>query len=110
MRPEAFHPLARLLHWLMALLILAMLFIGVSMVVDLSPRHTVLLSLHKATGLALLLLVVLRIAVRLGVPHPPLPHDLPAPQRWAAAASHVLLYGLMLGMPLLGWAMLSAGG
>ncbi|MFP3681716.1 cytochrome b, partial [Pseudomonas sp. SIMBA_041] len=31
MKPEAFHPLARLLHWLMAVLIVAMLFIGVSM-------------------------------------------------------------------------------
>lgn len=50
MRPEAFHPFARLLHWLMAVLILAMLFIGVSMVADLSPRHPVLISLHKATG------------------------------------------------------------
>ncbi|MDD2135772.1 MULTISPECIES: cytochrome b [Pseudomonas] len=109
MRPEAFHPFARLLHWLMAVLILAMLFIGVSMVADLSPRHPVLISLHKATGLALLVLVVLRIAVRLAVPHPPLPPALPTLQRWAAGASHLLLYALMLAMPLLGWAMLSAG-
>lgn len=109
MRPEAFHPFARLLHWLMAVLILAMLFIGVSMVADLSPRHAVLISLHKATGLALLVLVVLRIAVRLAVPHPPLPPALPTLQRWAAGASHLLLYALMLAMPLLGWAMLSAG-
>ena len=109
MKPEAFHPFARLLHWLMAVLILAMLFIGVSMVADLSLRHPVLISLHKATGLALLVLVVLRIAVRLTLPHPPLPNDLPKLQRWAAGASHLLLYGLMLAMPLLGWAMLSAG-
>lgn len=110
MKPEAFHPLVRLLHWLMAVLIVAMLFIGVSMVSDLSLRHPVLLSLHKATGLALLVLVVLRIGLRLALPHPPLPHDLPPLQRFAAGASHVLLYGLMLAMPLLGWAMLSAGG
>jgi len=109
MKPEAFHPFARLLHWLMAVLILAMLFIGVSMVADLSLRHPVLIGLHKATGLALLVLVVLRIGVRLAVPHPPLPQDLPTLQRWAAGASHLLLYGLMLAMPLLGWAMLSAG-
>lgn len=109
MKPQAFHPFARLLHWLMAVLILAMLFIGVSMVADLSLRHPVLISLHKATGLALLVLVVLRIAVRLTLPHPPLPNDLPKLQRWAAGASHLLLYGLMLAMPLLGWAMLSAG-
>jgi len=109
MKPEAFHPLARALHWLMAVLILAMLFIGVTMVADLSLRHPVLISLHKATGLALLVLVVLRIGVRLAVPHPPLPADLPTVQRWAARASHLALYGLMLAMPLLGWAMLSAG-
>ena len=107
MKPQAFHPFARVLHWLMAVLILAMLFIGVSMVADLSLRHPVLISLHKATGLALLVLVVLRIAVRLTLPHPPLPNDLPKLQRWAAGASHLLLYGLMLAMPLLGWAMLS---
>lgn len=109
MKPQAFHPFARVLHWLMAVLILAMLFIGVSMVADLSLRHPVLISLHNATGLALLVLVVLRIAVRLTLPHPPLPNDLPKLQRWAAGASHLLLYGLMLAMPLLGWAMLSAG-
>lgn len=109
MKPQAFHPFARVLHWLMAVLILAMLFIGVSMVADLSLRHPVLISLHKATGLTLLVLVVLRIAVRLTLPHPPLPNDLPKLQRWAAGASHLLLYGLMLAMPLLGWAMLSAG-
>ncbi|WP_252088617.1 cytochrome b [Pseudomonas sp. MWU13-3659] len=110
MTPVAFHPLARLLHWLMAALILAMLFIGVAMVGDLSPRHPLLVELHKATGLALLTLVMLRIALRLALPHPPLPHELPRAQRLAAGASHLLLYTLMLAMPLLGWAMLSAGG
>ena len=110
MKPAAFHPLARAVHWLMAVLILGMLFIGVSMVADLSPRHPLLLGLHKATGLALLVLVLIRIGLRLTLPHPPLPADLPRLQRLAAGASHVLLYGLMLGMPLLGWAMLSAGG
>ena len=108
--PVAFHPLARLLHWLMAILILTMLFVGVSMIADLSPRHTWLLSLHKAIGLALLLLVLVRIVVRLTLPHPPIPSDLPTAQRLAAGASHLLLYGLMLAMPLIGWAMLSAGG
>ncbi|WP_327438181.1 cytochrome b [Pseudomonas donghuensis] len=110
MKPVAFHPLARVLHWLMAVLILAMLFVGVSMVSDLSPRHTWLISLHKAIGLALLLLVIVRIGVRLSLPHPPLPDDLPPLQRWAAKASHLLLYGLMLAMPVLGWGMQSAGG
>ena len=110
MKPEVFHPMARLVHWLMAILIISMLFIGVSMVSDLSPRHPLLVELHKATGLALLVLVIVRIGLRLALPHPPLPTDLPALQRVAAGASHLLLYALMLAMPLLGWAMLSAGG
>ncbi|MBV6286908.1 cytochrome b [Pseudomonas aegrilactucae] len=105
-----FHPLARLLHWLMAVLIVAMLFIGVSMVVDLSPRHTWLISLHKAIGLALLVLVVVRIITRLTFAPPPLPGDLPRLEQWAAKASHLVLYALMLAMPLIGWGMLSAGG
>lgn len=110
MKPDVFHPLARLIHWLKAVLIIAMLFIGVSMVGDLSLRHPLLIDLHKATGLALLVLVIVRLCLRLTLPHPPLPTDLPALQRFAAGASHWLLYGLMVAMPLLGWAMLSAGG
>ena len=41
---------------------------------------------------------------------PPLPADLPAPMKLAAHLSHVALYGLMIAMPLIGWAMLSAEG
>lgn len=108
--PTAFHPLHRLLHWLMAALILAQLFIGVSMIGDLSTRHSLFIQWHKATGLALLALVLLRICLRLLLAHPPIPSDLPRVQRLAAGISHWVLYALMLAMPLLGWAMLSAGG
>jgi len=101
---------ARLLHWLMAAMILAMLFIGVGMVASVSERHDWLVRVHKPLGIAILLLAVLRLAVRLRHPRPPLPADLPLLQRWAAFASHWLLYALMLALPLVGWAMLSAGG
>lgn len=101
---------ARVLHWLMAALILAMLFVGVGMVASVSARHDWLLAVHKPLGIAILLLAVLRLAVRLRHPPPPLPADLPVLQQLAAHASHWLLYALMLAMPLIGWAMLSAGG
>jgi cytochrome b561 len=101
---------ARILHWLMAALIVAMLFIGVGMVASVSARHLWLVRIHKPLGIAILVLAVLRLIVRMRRAPPLLPADLPAPQRLAAHASHVLLYGLMLGMPLVGWAMLSAGG
>lgn len=101
---------ARLLHWLMAAMIVAMLFIGVGMVASVSERHEWLVRIHKPLGIAILALVLVRLAVRLRHPPPALPPDLPAVQKLAAHASHWLLYGLMVVMPLVGWAMLSAGG
>lgn len=108
--PEHFAPLARWLHWVMAVLLLAMLFIGAGMVTSVSERHQWLIHLHKPLGIALLALAVLRVAVRLGTRQPPLPADLPKPQALAAKASHLLLYGLMVALPLIGWAMISAAG
>ncbi len=101
---------ARVLHGLMAVMILAMLFIGVGMVASVSERHEWLIRIHKPLGIAILLLAVVRLIVRLRNPPPPLPADLPALQKFAAHASHWLLYVLMLTIPLVGWAMLSAGG
>lgn len=101
---------ARALHWLMAIMILAMLFVGAGMVASVSQRHAWLLALHKPLGIAILALAVLRLALRLWRRPPPLPRELGPAQRLAAQASHWLLYALMLAMPLIGWAMLSAGG
>ncbi|MBS7458647.1 cytochrome b [Coralloluteibacterium stylophorae] len=104
-----FDAFARGLHWLMAVMILAMLFIGVGMVASVHLRPA-LIDLHRPLGIAILVLAVLRLGNRLRSPPPPLPGDLPRPQRIAAKASHWVLYTLMFAMPLLGWAMLSAGG
>jgi cytochrome b561 len=108
--PSQFVLAARVLHWLMAILIVSMLFIGVGMVASVSERHAWLLAIHKPLGIAILVLAVIRLIVRLRNPPPPLPADLPAIQKLAAYASHYLLYALMIAMPLVGWAMLSAGG
>ncbi|WP_095078911.1 cytochrome b [Pseudomonas sp. Irchel s3h17] len=108
--PNHFAPLARLLHWLMALMIIAMLFIGAGMVASVSERHAWLIHLHKPLGIAILLLVIVRLVVRFSTRQPLLSADLPTWQVLAARASHVLLYALMLTLPLLGWAMISAAG
>jgi len=101
--------LSRVLHWLMAVLILAMLFIGVAMVSSLSDYHR-LVSIHKPIGALILVLVAIRLINRLLHPPPPLPAGMPAILRFAAHASHWLLYALMVALPLVGWGMLSAGG
>lgn len=101
---------ARLLHWVMAVLLLAMLLIGAGMVSTVSDWHRVLEGVHRPLGALVWLLAVLRLAVRLRHPPPALPAGLQPLQRFAAHASHWILYGLMLSLPLVGWAMLSAGG
>ncbi|MFC5741889.1 cytochrome b [Dyella tabacisoli] len=106
---EHYTAFTRLLHWLMAAMILAMLFIGVGMVASISSAHEVLIAVHRPLGIAILLLVLIRLANRLAHRAPPLPSDLPLWQRLMAKASQVLLYALMLAMPLIGWSMLSAG-
>lgn len=108
--PQRFHPAIRLLHWTMALLILAMLFIGVGMVSTAGPAYASLVALHRPIGIAILFLALIRLAIRLRTGAPPLPADLPRVQQRTARGAHILLYLAMIGMPLIGWAMLSAGG
>jgi cytochrome b561 len=108
--PNSFSFLQRMLHWLMAIMVLAMLFIGVTMVSTLKPRFLTLLAIHKPLGLAILVLALLRLGVRLKRGVPPLPEDLPPIQMSAAKLSHITLYALLIAMPLIGWGMLSAGG
>ncbi len=103
-----FSPLARLLHWSMAVMILAMLFVGIGMVSTATERYRYLLAVHRPLGILILVLAVLRLTHRLVNPAPPLPASVPEVQRATAKISHIALYAFMFIMPLLGWAMLSA--
>ncbi len=94
----------------MALCILTMLFIGVHMVSTINPKYLTLFEIHKTLGIVILLLALIRLGVRLRSGAPPLPRDLPAPMKLAAHLSHYALYALMIALPLIGWAMLSAAG
>ncbi|MBX9843316.1 MAG: cytochrome b [Xanthobacteraceae bacterium] len=99
--------LSRILHWTMAAMVLAMLFIGIGMVSSVSQYHR-LVAIHKPLGILVLILVAIRLLNRLLNPPPPLPSGMPGWQRVAAHGSHVVLYALMFAVPLVGWAMLSA--
>jgi cytochrome b561 len=98
---------SRILHWTMAVMVLAMLFIGIGMVSSLSDYHW-LVSIHRPLGILILVLVAIRLVNRLINRAPPLPEGMPAWQRFAAHASHVVLYALLFALPLVGWGMLSA--
>jgi cytochrome b561 len=107
MTQQRFPLLSRILHWLMAVMIIAMLFIGIGMVADLANYHW-LIAIHKPLGIAILVLVAFRLVNRLINPAPPLPSRMPPLMRFAAYGSHALLYVLMFAVPLVGWGMLSA--
>ncbi|KAK47897.1 MULTISPECIES: cytochrome b [Caballeronia] len=105
---ERFSPLQRALHWIMAICILAMLFIGVGMVSTVKPDYLTLVSIHKPLGIAILVLALIRLAVRIARGAPPLPANMPEPMKLAAHLSHYAFYALMIALPLLGYGMLSA--
>jgi cytochrome b561 len=108
MRTGRFAAPQRVLHWLMAVCIIAMFFIGAGMVSTIAPKYLPLILAHKTLGAALLVLVLIRLALRLYYGAPPLPADLPNTMKLGAKLSHYALYGLMIVMPLLGLGMLWA--
>ena len=107
-RGPRFTLISRWLHWLMAVMVLGLLFLGIGMAASVSQRYTLLVAIHRPLGMAVLVLAAIRLVNRLLHPPPPLPDSLPPLQRAAAKGSHVVLYALMFIMPLLGWGMLSA--
>jgi cytochrome b561 len=112
------HLTRRLLHWAIALLVLAQIALGL-LFTDFDNRPTVeamfgegafdaLYDLHKSLGVTILALVVARIAAMLVWPGPPHQPPLPALIRIAAKLNHGGLYALLVLLPLLGWAGVSA--
>lgn len=106
--PTQFAFLSRILHWLMAALLVAMLFIGVSMVSSLGDYHW-LLSLHRPLGILILILAAIRLITRMLTKAPALPPSIAPSERLAIKMSELTLYTLFIALPLVGWAMLSAG-
>lgn len=106
--PAQFALQSRILHWLMAAMLLTMLFIGVAMVVSLGDYHR-LVAIHRPLGIMILILAVIRFVNRMLTTLPPFPPTMSQRERWFASMSERLLYTLMFALPLVGWGMLSAG-
>ncbi|SDL30842.1 cytochrome b [Pseudomonas indica] len=100
------------LHWLMLLLIA-----GVYACIELkgnfpkgSETRELLKQWHFMLGLAVFALVWLRLLARILGPSLRDEPATPAWQDWLAKAMHLALYGLMIGLPFVGWLILSAAG
>ncbi|MBO0864658.1 MAG: cytochrome b [Mycobacterium sp.] len=105
--PARFTLLSRLLHWSMAAMVIAQLFIGVTMVASLS-YYPLLLAIHRPLGVTILAFAVVRLLNRLTHRPPPFLTTMGHVERRIATWSEYLLYALLLSQPLVGWAMLSA--
>jgi cytochrome b561 len=102
---------ARVLHWLIAALVLTMIPIGIIMAnFSLGPTGDVLYDIHRSTGAVLMPIVLVRLIYRLSNPPPPLPADIPAIQQLAAHTTHWALYALLVLQPVVGWVATSAYG
>jgi cytochrome b561 len=114
-RPVGYSTSQKALHWIIALAVVIMIPMGLYMVkryveTNYDAITVKIYDTHKLIGFVTLWLVVARLAVRLrhGAPSPA-----PTLRRWqrkAAAATHALLYLLLLAVPILGWVGASADG
>lgn len=101
------------MHWLMLLLLVAVY--ATINLHDLAPKGSELRAAFKTwhfmLGLSVLMLVGARLGIRfLSGPPPRIEPDIGRRQLQAAHFMHAALYVFMIGMPLLGWLALSAGG
>ncbi|HQQ63845.1 MAG TPA: cytochrome b [Pseudomonadales bacterium] len=100
------------LHWLMLLLLVAVY--ACMELRDFFPKGSdpreALKHWHFMLGLSVLALVLVRLVARFSSPTPAITPTPPPMQMLAGKLLHLGLYALMIGMPLLGWLLLSAAG
>jgi len=97
------------IHWITALLVVVQVYIGFTFH-DLprgSDERAFLFGWHKTWGAVILLLALVRLAIRLINPPPPYPSDYPKWQRFVAVWNHRLFYILLVALPLTGLAAVS---
>lgn len=110
--PEKYTTVAISLHWLIAILMLFLLFPGEELI-DLDRGESLAgwgPTAHASLGISVLVLTVLRLGWRLANQPPALPASMPV---WQTTASHVLhgsFYVLMFAIPLFGWLALAPFG
>lgn len=100
---------AKLLHWMIAVLVIAQIPLGWAAATwRLSPTKLDLFVWHKSLGVVILMLTAIRIAWRIDNVRPAPPDAMPPWERRAAQATHVALYLVLILAPISGWIVQSA--
>ncbi|SEN87029.1 Cytochrome b561 [Loktanella fryxellensis] len=99
-----FGRVSRYAHWIIGVLILILVPMGlfVSILAPDHPARPAFLATHQMLGLTVLLLVACRMLWLLQSPAPLMRADIQPLQRKLAKATHLALYGIMLGFPVTG--------
>ena len=98
------------IHWITALVVIAQVLVGFlfhRFFEKGTPERMEMFAWHKTLGALILVLALVRLAVRLMNPPPPYPSDFPKWERFAAVWSHRLFYVLLIALPLTGLAAVS---
>ncbi len=103
-----YNVVAMTLHWLIAALLIGNIVLAWDFNTLEGLAQIPLIQVHKSIGITVLILSVLRLVWRLASPPPPFPAAMAGWERLAAGATYILFYAVMIGMPLSGWAMVSA--
>jgi len=102
-------PVAKLLHWVIAALIVTQFALAWSADdLPLGLHKLALLARHKSFGMTVLMLAVLRLAWRFANPPPELPSGMTPIETFLAKITHIAFYVLLFAMPITGWMMSSA--
>jgi cytochrome b561 len=106
---ETYGLVARLLHWLIVVLVAAQFVLGWTMPdIHRDTQPIGLIAWHLAIGTALIVAMAVRVVWRLT--HRPPPGNLPPLLDTVSRATHFLLYAALLAVPMLGWANASSRG
>ncbi len=97
------------IHWITAALVVAQVVVGFTFAefLERGPQRTEVFAWHKTLGATILVLALVRLAVRLLNPPPPYPTDFPKWERFLAVWNHRLFYVLLIALPLTGLAAVS---
>jgi len=91
------------IHWITVAVVVTQVIVGFLFAdMERGPQRADLFAWHKTIGATILVLALVRLAVRLMNPPPPYPANFPKWERFLAVWNHRLFYVLLIVLPLTG--------